>query len=75
MDGLKGVVPNSCHPKRDGQKSLFGTSDETLIPCKGCSVDDIRYHNGIYCLIKDWRAKDPKTGQMGKKIKFVDLLK
>ena len=68
MDGLKGVVPDSC---RDGVKekimTLFG-EEEQMVHCLGCQQDDIRRHNGIYCLIRDW-ANDKK------KIRFIDLMK
>jgi len=30
-------------------------------------------HNGIYCLIKDWWAKDPTTKKQGRKIEFRTL--
>ena len=71
MDGLKGVVPNSCTDTVES--SLFG--DEMRKPCKGCIDGGFHNHTGIYCLIKDWRAKDPETQKKGKKIRFVDLLK
>ncbi len=74
MDGLKGVVPNSCGERRTIVADLFGTREE-ISQCEGCQKDDIRRHNGIYCQIKDWRAKDPKTGKMGKRIRFIDLIK
>ena len=67
MDGLKGVVPDSC---RDGVKqkimTLFGEEEQT-VNCPGCQQEDIRKHNGTYCLIKDWGT--------GKKIRFIDLIK
>ena len=74
MDGLKGVIPNSCGERRTVVADLFGTREE-VCQCEGCQKDDIRRHNGIYCQIKDWRAKDPKTGKMGKRIRFIDLIK
>ena len=74
MDGLKGVIPNSCGERRTVVADLFGTREE-VSQCEGCQKDDIRRHNGIYCQIKDWRAKDPKTGKMGKRIRFIDLIK
>ena len=74
MDGLKGVIPNSCGERRTIVADLFGTREE-VSQCEGCQKDDIRRHNGIYCQIKDWRAKDPKTGKMGKRIRFIDLIK
>ena len=68
MDGLKMVVPCSC---RDGVtekvETLFG-EEEVAVKCPGCQEDDVRKHNGTYCLIRDW--KNDK-----KKIRFVDLIK
>lgn len=71
MDGLKGIVPNSCHDEVTTE--LFG--DETITPCYGCKTDNIRRHNGIYCLLQDWSNKDPETNKKGRKIKFIDLMK
>ena len=67
MDGLKGVIPNSCHEDVHIEPSLFGDGEEIRIPCKGCETDDIRRHNGIYCKIMDWET--------GKAIKYIDLIK
>lgn len=68
MDGLKGVVPDSC---RNGvpvkEQTLFGEEERTQ-DCAGCQQDDIRRHNGIYCLIRDWANNK-------KKIRFIDLIK
>ena len=74
MDGLKGVVPNSCGERRVMKQDLFDTI-ETIEPCRGCQTNDIKKHNGIYCKIKDWSARDPKTGRRGKPIRFIDLIK
>jgi len=67
MDGLKGVVPDSC---MDGVTekimTLFGEEEQT-VRCPGCQQDDLRKHNGTYCLIKDWGT--------GKKMRFIDLIK
>lgn len=75
MDGLKGVVPNSC---KNGitvvESDLFGDI-ERMVYCPGCQQDTIKNHNGIYCLIRDWGLKDPKTGESNRKIRFVDLIK
>lgn len=73
MDGLKGVIPNSCGVKKTNVLSLFGGQQEE--PCSGCKIDDIAKHNGTYCLIKDWSKKDLQTGRTGRKIRFIDLLK
>ena len=68
MDGLKGVVPDSC---RNGTvekvATLFG-EEEHVVHCLGCEKENIRQHNGIYCLIRDW-----PNGK--KKIRFIDLVK
>ncbi|MBO7418757.1 MAG: restriction endonuclease subunit M [Bacteroidaceae bacterium] len=75
MDGLKGVVPNSC---KEGivvkEMDLFGET-ECIEHCKGCQQDNIRLHNGVYCLLRDWGHKDPKTGENNRKIRFIDLIK
>ncbi len=67
MDGLKGVIPNSCHEDVHVEPSLFGDGEEVRIPCKGCETDDIRRHNGIYCKIMDWET--------GKPVRYIDLIK
>ena len=59
MDGLKFVIPKSCHETKDND-CLKGE-------CKGCKDNDCFNHNGIYCLIMDWKEK--------RVIRFVDLLK
>ncbi len=68
MDGLKGVVPDSC---RNGvteiEQTLFG-EEEHVVNCTGCQQDDLRRHNGTYCLIRDWPNNK-------KKIRFIDLIK
>lgn len=66
MDGLKGVIPGTCHEKVTQEISLFGDIDETVEKCKGCETNDIYKHNGVYCKIKDWKAR--------RTIRFVDLL-
>lgn len=74
MDGLKGVVPSSCGERRTLVPGLFGAREEVSL-CEGCQKKDLRRHNGIYCHIMDWRAKDPETGKRGKRIRFIDLIK
>lgn len=76
MDGLKGVVPDSCHDVVSRNPSVqqldfFATdipeaSTPKVTPCPGCQQDDLRKHNGTYCKIKDWDT--------GKEIRFIDLL-
>lgn len=71
MDGLKGVVPDSCGDKPSIQPSLFDVGEPELIPCQGCKSGNIRLHNGTYCLVRDWSAKTEDK----KKIRFIDLIK
>ena len=66
MDGLKGVIPGTCHDKVTKEYTLFGEEIEYSEKCKGCEKDEIYSHNGIYCKIKDWNAR--------KTIRFIDLL-
>lgn len=75
MDGLKGVIPNSCGHKTEVSVNLFGETETKHSFCEGCEKGNIRKHNGTYALIKDWSNKDLKTGKTGRKIRFVDLLK
>ena len=69
MDGLKGVIPNSCGERRTVVYDLFEET-ETISQCEGCKSGNIKKHNGTYALIKDWSA--PKAKQ---KIRFIDLIK
>ncbi len=75
MDGLKAVIPNSCGTKTVESQSLFGDTQQLTKSCEGCSKGNLRKHNGIYCLIRDWNNRDLETGKKNRKIKFVDLLK
>jgi hypothetical protein len=77
MDGLKGVVPDTCHDvvskhKALPQLDLFSTevpqeSEPKVSPCPGCAEDNIYKHNGKYCKIYDWEKK--------KAIRYIDLIK
>ena len=77
MDGLKGVVPDTCHDvvskhKALPQLDLFSTevpqeSEPQVSPCPGCAEDNIYKHNGKYCKIYDWEKK--------KAIRYIDLIK
>lgn len=75
MDGLKGVIPESCKVGTQTDIDLFGNIKTKNTYCKGCTDNDIQKHNGTYCLIKDWASKDLITGKTGRKIRFVELLK
>ena len=75
MDGLKGVIPNSCKSyEMEVQTEMFTPTESKIGNCKGCEKGFIHKHNGIYCLIKDWANKDLETGKRGRKIKFIELL-
>ena len=77
MDGIKGVVPDTCHDvvskhKALPQLDLFSTeipqeSKPKVSPCPGCAEDNIYKHNGKYCKIYDWEKK--------KAIRYIDLIK
>lgn len=75
MDGLKGVIPNSCGERRTVVADLFGET-EIVKQCDGCKNGNIREHNGTYALIVDW-PNDITTSQVKHKkpIRFIDLLK
>jgi hypothetical protein len=74
MDGLKGIIPNSCRNEIVEISDFFETKTEVK-KCKGCEIQNMNLHNGIYCNIMDWDEKNNLTGKAGKVIRFVDLLK
>lgn len=67
MDGLKYVVPFSCHKEDKRQLSLFETNTVEFDICLGCKTGDNTKHNGIYATIKDWRKN--------KIVRFIDIMK
>jgi len=71
MDGIKCVVPLSCHEETMIQPRLFddffNDADDEPYKCRGCKSGNIYHHNGIYSKIMNWR--------INKKIKFLDLLR
>ena len=70
MDGLKGVIPNSCKEQTIQEGGLFDEPTTRKVQCSGCRDNDIKHHNGKYALIKEWGAKKEKQ-----KIRFIDLIK
>ena len=69
MDGIKYVVPFSCHNEveKQVQLNLFGDPVEPKVDiCPGCKTNDPKKHNGKRCYIMDW--------EKNKKIKFVSLM-
>ncbi len=69
MDGIKYVVPFSCHNEVENavQLNLFNEPVEPKVDiCPGCKANDPWKHNGKRCYIMDW--------EKNKKIKFVSLM-
>ncbi|ETD18793.1 MULTISPECIES: Eco57I restriction-modification methylase domain-containing protein [Prevotellaceae] len=58
MDGLKGIVPDSCHDEHQTEEDLFGNTTTTTTPCPGCSKNDILLHNGLRCHLRRWIPSD-----------------
>ena len=71
MDGLKGVIPNSCKEENSTTTDIFGEKTISKSRCLGCINNDIKKHNGIYCVIKDWSVNVKK----GRETAFVELIK
>lgn len=65
MDGLKFVVPFSCHKERVVQLSLFEEFNCEPEFCRGCKTGNNFRHNGVYATIKDWRSN--------RIVKFIDI--
>lgn len=65
MDGIKYVIPNSCHKTEKQDITLCGIETKEQ-ECLGCEKNDAFLHNGIYCKIRDWKA--------GKTIRFVSMI-
>jgi hypothetical protein len=71
MDGLKYVVPMSCHHETKAvpcQLKFFGETSTQLgiQDCFGCKFNRVDKHNGIYTKIMDWTKN--------KAVRFVDLI-
>ncbi len=54
MDGLKAVVPCSCHDDQHTENDLFGEQITTATPCSGCDKNNILLHNGMRCRLHRW---------------------
>jgi hypothetical protein len=74
MDGLKGVIPESCNNTVKISKDLFGYKSKETVKCNGCKTNNFFTHNGIYCKIMDWDEKETLTNLSGKTIRFIDLM-
>ena len=70
MDGLKYVLPMSCHHEErvvPGEVTLFDETPDRVekYECEGCKYNRIKKHNGRYARIMDWTR--------GKSKRFVNL--
>lgn len=74
MDGLKGTIPKTCKVKTTTSTNLFGEVEEKKMHCEGCKTEDIKRHNGVYAIVKDWANKDKSTGKKGRKLRYIDIL-
>lgn len=60
MDGLKFVIPHSCHSKMtETQDLISGEIIRKEIECEGCKKGLIHQHNGIYVKMMDWDIGQP----------------
>ncbi len=75
MDGIKGVIPNSCTTQTSVYIDLFGEVESLSTECEGCKNGNPKKHNGIYAILKDWKSKDPKNKNEYKKLRFIELIK
>ena len=64
MDGIRYVIPNTCH-EEDNQVTVDGISRGRTF-CHGCKTNSMFAHNGIYSNIMDWET--------GETIRYVDLV-
>lgn len=55
MDGLKMVIPYSCHEETPNQMTFFDEPKKEK--CPACAKGLMKGHNGIKCVIRDWTKK------------------
>ncbi len=72
MDGMKYVVPYTCHNEEgEGQMSLDFLTGESVMPekseCPGCKTGDNSRHNGVYAKVMDW--------EKNRTVKFFDIVR
>ncbi len=67
MDGLKFVIPDTCHEEVTRARGPLEQGNVKRTPCPGCAKNDYHKHNGIRCVIRDW-------DDGGKVTPFVTLL-
>lgn len=69
MDGLRYVIPMSCHHESKVIPTLFKEISAVVkkYECEGCKYNRPNKHNGRYVKIMDW--------EKNKVVRFVDLIK
>ncbi len=80
MDGLKMVLPMTCHEEKikkvAKQLTMFEEEQqaeiEQIMPCLGCKKNDVHHHNGIYAIVADWGQNSDTPIE---KVEFHTLLK
>lgn len=65
MDGIKYVIPNSCHNEKIINYTLFG-DEISITECIGCKKGNNNKHNGKYAKVMNWETN--------RAIKFVTLV-
>lgn len=77
MDGLKAVVPDTCHETTSSSLDLFAGEQSSSSPCPGCAKDDILLHNGIRCRLRRWLPSDNSKSPYGIdsfEFSFLDII-
>lgn len=69
MDGLRCVVPGSCHHGETVQEEDWAGIRQVTIQCKGCQEGTFKQHRGIHCYIMDWKHRERQ------KTPFASLIK
>lgn len=75
MDGLKGVIPETCVNGPVRKVDLFGETEEMVL-CQGCKEGTLTHHNGIYCEIVEWGVVSKGKEKLRKKeiLRFIDVI-
>ncbi len=73
MDGLKAVVPGTCHETTSSSLDLFAGEQSSSSPCPGCAKDDILLHNGIRCRLRRWIPKTTQNAAPSYGIDFFEF--
>ncbi len=70
MDGLRCVVPGSCHHgELETIKDCMGQTQVT-INCKGCQDGTFKNHRGKPCYVMDWKHQKKQRQTFASMIKF-----